>query len=78
MRIFFSSLGCDKNLVDSEEMIGILVREGYEITDDEYTASAEVVVDEADTVTIDTSMAAWKTVPVDNYSDTLTFTAEIV
>ncbi len=50
----------------------------YAITDAEYTASAEVVVDEADTVTIDTSMAAWTTVPVDSYSDTLTFTATIV
>ncbi len=50
----------------------------YAITDKEYTATAEVVVDEADTVTIDTSMAKWATVPVDTYSDTLTFTAEIV
>ena len=50
----------------------------YSIADAEYTASAEVVVDEADTVTIDTTNAAWTTVPVDTYSDTLTFTAEIV
>lgn len=50
----------------------------YAITDTDYTATAEVVVDEADTVTIDTSMAAWATVPVDTYTDTLTFTAEIV
>ena len=50
----------------------------YSITDKEYTASAEVIVDEVDTVTIDTTNAAWKTVPVDAYSDTLTFTAEIV
>ncbi len=50
----------------------------YAITDAEYTASAEVITDEADTVTIDTSMAAWTEVPVDTYSDTLTFTAEIV
>lgn len=50
----------------------------YVITDTVYTASAEVVVDEADTVTIDTTNAAWATVPVDKYSDTLTFTAEIV
>ncbi len=50
----------------------------YAITDAEYTATAEVVVDEVDTVTIDTSMAAWATVPVDAYSDTLTFTAELV
>ena len=50
----------------------------YAITDTTYTATAEVVVDEADTVTIDTTNAAWTTVPVDAYSDTLTFTAEIV
>lgn len=50
----------------------------YAITDADYTASAAVVVDEADTVTIDTSMSAWTTVPVDAYSDTLTFTATIV
>ena len=50
----------------------------YDITDAEYTSSAAVVVDEADTVTIDTSAAAWTTVPVDSYSDTLTFTAAIV
>lgn len=50
----------------------------YAITDAEYTASAAVITDEADTVTIDTSMAAWTTVPVDAYTDTLTFTATIV
>ena len=50
----------------------------YAITDAEYTSTAAVVVDEADTVTIDTSMAAWTTVPVDAYSDILTFTAVIV
>lgn len=63
---------------------GLLKKDGstatlaYAITDTEYTASAEVVVDEADTVTIDTTNAAWATVPVDTYSDTLTFTAEIL
>lgn len=50
----------------------------YRITDTEYTASAALVTDEPDTVTIDTSTAAWTTVPVDTYSDTLTFEAEIV
>ena len=43
-----------------------------------YTASAEVTTDEADTVTIDTTYANWAGVPVDSYSDILTFTAEIV
>ena len=50
----------------------------YDIIDAEYTATAEVVVDEADTVTIDTTNAAWTTVPVDSYSDTLTFRSDIV
>ena len=38
MKILFISLGCDKNLVDSEEMIGDLTQAGYEITDDEEEA----------------------------------------
>ncbi len=36
------SLGCPKNLVDSEVMMGLLAREGYELTAD--SASAEVLV----------------------------------
>ena len=43
MKILFVSLGCDKNLVDSEEMIGDLTQAGYEITDDEEEAEAAVV-----------------------------------
>ena len=43
MKILFISLGCDKNLVDSEKMIGILVERGYSITDDEEEADAVVV-----------------------------------
>src|SRR5215467_11484572 len=31
-KVGFSSLGCPKNLVDSEVMMGILSREGYELT----------------------------------------------
>ena len=42
MKIFFVSLGCDKNLVDSEMMIGMLAERGDIITDDE--KEAEVVV----------------------------------
>ncbi len=42
MKILFVSLGCDKNLVDSEKMLGILSKRGYEFTDDE--ADAEVIV----------------------------------
>ena len=37
------SLGCDKNLVDSEEMLAILVDHGYIITDDETEADAAVI-----------------------------------
>ena len=35
MKILFVSLGCDKNLVDSEVMLGLLRRDGFELTDDE-------------------------------------------
>ena len=42
-KIFFVSLGCDKNLVDSEKMLGILGRSGYEITDDETAADVIVI-----------------------------------
>ena len=42
MKILFVSLGCDKNLVDSEMMIGMIQEKGFEITDDE--KEAEVVV----------------------------------
>lgn len=43
MKIFFVSLGCDKNLVDSEMMLGMLSEAGHEITDDEYEADVVVV-----------------------------------
>jgi len=42
MKILFVSLGCDKNLVDSEMMLGMLEGKGYEFTDDE--AEADIVV----------------------------------
>ena len=42
MKILFVSLGCDKNLVDTEMMLGELLQKGYEFTDDE--AEAEIVV----------------------------------
>ena len=38
MKILFVSLGCDKNLVDSEVMLGLLREKQYEITDDEQKA----------------------------------------
>ena len=43
MKILFVSLGCDKNLVDTEMMLGMLVQKGYTITDDETEADVVVV-----------------------------------
>lgn len=43
MNILFVSLGCDKNLVDSEEMLGILAERGFEITNEEEQADVIVV-----------------------------------
>ena len=42
-KILFISLGCDKNLADSEEMLGLLASHGYQITDDEACADAIVI-----------------------------------
>ena len=43
MKVLFISLGCDKNLVDTEIMLGMLVQKGYTITDDETEADVVVV-----------------------------------
>lgn len=43
MKLLMVSLGCDKNLVDSEKMLGVLKRAGFTITDDENEAEAAVV-----------------------------------
>ncbi|MBQ9862296.1 MAG: 30S ribosomal protein S12 methylthiotransferase RimO [Lachnospiraceae bacterium] len=43
MKIFFVSLGCDKNLVDSEMMLGELSKAGHEIVDDETLADIAIV-----------------------------------
>ena len=43
LKILFISLGCDKNLVDTEMMLGMLVQRGFSITDDETQAEAVVV-----------------------------------
>lgn len=43
MKLLFVSLGCDKNLVDSEYMLGMLEKAGIEITDDENDADIIVV-----------------------------------
>lgn len=41
-KVLFISLGCDKNLVDSENMLGLLEDAGFQIVDDEN--EAEVIV----------------------------------
>ena len=43
MKILFISLGCDKNLVDSEVMLGLLAQKGHTITSDEQDADAVVI-----------------------------------
>ncbi len=43
MKILCVSLGCDKNLVDTEKMLGILRAEGYTFTDDETKADIILV-----------------------------------
>ena len=43
MKIAFVSLGCDKNLADTELMLEILRGKGYEFTDDAQEADAAVV-----------------------------------
>lgn len=42
MNVLFVSLGCDKNLVDSEHMLGDLIDNGFSICDDE--ADADIIV----------------------------------
>ena len=43
MNILFISLGCDKNLVDSEVKLGLLDKKGYQIVDSEEDADIIVV-----------------------------------
>lgn len=43
MKILFVSLGCDKNLVDSEHMLGRLSGRGYSMTDDETEADVIII-----------------------------------
>lgn len=43
MKILFISLGCDKNLADTEVMLGLLASRGYEMTDDETQADVIVI-----------------------------------
>ena len=43
MNILFVSLGCDKNLVDTEVMLGMLAARGHQMVDDETVADVIVV-----------------------------------
>ena len=43
MKILFISLGCDKNLVDSEVMLGLIRDRGWQMTDDETQADVIVI-----------------------------------
>lgn len=43
MKVLLISLGCDKNLVDSEVMLGLLNKAGHELTNDETEAEALVI-----------------------------------
>lgn len=65
--VLFISLGCDKNLVDSEKMLGLLSESGYTIVEDEAQADAIVVntccfIHDAKEESIETilEMASWK------------------
>jgi len=42
-KVSMVSLGCPKNLVDAEVMLGILAKQGYEITTDEHQADVIIV-----------------------------------
>ena len=43
MNVLFISLGCDKNLVDTEYMLGLLKERGFSMTNEEADADAIVV-----------------------------------
>ena len=65
-KILFVSLGCDKNRVDAEKMLGLLGLSGYQVTDDESEADVSIVntcsfISDAKQESIDTilQMASW-------------------
>ena len=67
MNILFVSLGCDKNLVDAEVMLGLLAKKGYGFTDEEEKADIIIVntccfIGDAKEESIQTilEMARWK------------------
>ena len=65
--VLFVSLGCDKNLVDSEKMLGLLNEAGYRVAQEESEADAIVVktccfIHDANEESVETilEMAEWK------------------
>ncbi|MCC8142146.1 MAG: 30S ribosomal protein S12 methylthiotransferase RimO [Lachnospiraceae bacterium] len=67
MKVLFISLGCDKNLVDSEYMLGNLAKHQFEVTDDESEADVIVIntccfIHDAEEESIQTilEMSAWR------------------
>lgn len=67
MNLLFISLGCDKNLVDTEVMLGMLAKHGYQMVDDEVNADIIVIntccfIHDAKEESINTilEMAEWK------------------
>ena len=65
--VLMISLGCDKNLVDSEKMLGLLAEGGYTIVEEEAEADAIVIntccfIHDAKEESIETilEMASWK------------------
>jgi ribosomal protein S12 methylthiotransferase len=60
-KVHFVSLGCPKNLVDTEIMLGSLVKDGYEVVDDPAVADTVIVntcgfIEEAKKESLDTVM----------------------
>ena len=43
MKLFLVSLGCDKNLTDSEHMMAFLIEAGHTFTDDETEAEGVII-----------------------------------
>lgn len=67
MKVFFVSLGCDKNLADSEHMLGLLFEKGLVLTDQEEEAEVIIIntccfIHDAKEESVNTilEMAAWK------------------
>ena len=59
LRVGLISLGCAKNLVDSEVMVGTLLKDGVEITNDPHEADVVIVntcsfIDSAQEESVDT------------------------